>query len=484
MQHNTHFAELKAKHATPARAYIEYELSKTCIRVFALANCANERFKAASEMQGRINKYAELLISHDDLAAESAQELAILESESTSPAFFWNCYSNTLRFLGFKREFILQLASGDYRKRLAQQSQLLSWKNLERLMVAERRNSHLAGEPYSSIRLNELSARFGLIFVSIAKASITTPIIDTLFFSFEQLVSVVGCKDYEIGAHQFSYFIEMGKDTSNFDDFYKTQRIELNDFLNSGAFSHEWSHGIDNLLAPSFGESYSGFASDSRKQNPINLLVSTSKLTTLVFDDTQAELLINKSKSNIKRIMEFSNSTNGYTDYASFQKTVADELLLLSDKDWDKSSFSSRAMPYVRFGRLSLEVIISEMELIRTFIASNSIPLTQSVFATFAEILNSNYSYDYKGYWTEKREMFARAFEAYVDFQLTATSELPLVSLSFANWLPDSKETEAWLPQWNEVMSAIREKLAEVCATNRSEQTSSSEIVSLEDLTI
>lgn len=475
---------MKTKHANAANAYLEYELSKTCIRVFALANYADDHFVAASEIQARINKYAELLIAQGAAASDAGHESIILGSESMSPSAFGWRHHETLRFLGFERKFFVDLAHGNYKERLRKNARLMSWQNLERLMVAEKRNTPLAAEPYSSVRLNELSARFGLIFVSVAKASITTPIIDALFSSFSQLVSVVGCRDYEIGAYQFSYFIETGNEASNFDEFYKTQRIELNDFLESGAFSHEWGHGIDNLLAPHFGESYSGFASDSRKQNPVNLLVSASKLPSLPLDEAKIASHIARSKSNIYRIMEYSNRTNGYTDYRSFLKSVDDALSSLSDKDWEKSSFRLQAIPHVRAGRSSLKIITSEIELIRSLLEIDAAPFSQSVFFKFAEILNTNFDYCYKGYWTEKREMFARAFEAYVDFQLEARGEQPLDCLNFVSWQPDSKETQAWLPQWNEVMNLIREKLNEVSTANRAAQANRSEIETTEGLAV
>jgi hypothetical protein len=308
----------------------------------------------------------------------------------------------------------------------------------------------------------------------------TAPVIDALFFSFSQLVSIVECKDYEIGAYQFSYFIDMGKEASNFNDFYKTQRIELNDFLESGAFSHEWGHGIDNLLAPHYGESSSGFASDSRKQNPVNILVSNSKLKSPSLNDAQVELFVNRSKSNIQRIMEYSNTTNACTDYKSFQNIVSEELQLLPLNEWNKSAFISKAKPCVRSGRHSIEVIVSEMELMHSLMTTDAKQITKSAFLMFGEILNTNFTYSYRGYWTEKREMFARAFEAYVDFQLKSREMQPLDPLSFVSWQPDSIETNAWLPQWNEVMNVIRKKLEEVSAANRAALITRSEIETTE----
>jgi hypothetical protein len=464
-QNGSFLSQLKEKHSSPGKAYIEYELSKTCIRIFAHASHVSEQFLRACDLQRKINKYAETLILEGSLEGSPTCESIILD-DGSNPYSFWNTNSRTLRFLGFEKQFFIDIASGNYRTKLIKDSQSFNWKNLARLMSIEKKVIALSDEARVLLRLNELSGQFGLLFVSVAKASAHFNIIDLLLSHFHRTVRVVGCKDQEFGAYQFSYFIELSKEVSNFNDFFRTQRIELNDISNGCGFAHEWAHGIDNLFSPCYGGSSSNFASELRQQNTFSRFVSATKLKTLPLDPVQTRILTERSKSHIREIMSHSNKTGGYRDSVLFRNAVEEELLLITDIDWDKFSFRKRAEAFQRPGRHGLDMIISEMELIRSLAGLDSNLHRQSIFFISAKILDSDYYYCYKSYWTAGRELFARAFDSYVDYLLEARGEQRLEPLTFLRWQAEPEEMKTWNSDWDELMNIIREKLKDIYAEN------------------
>jgi len=457
-----YFEQLKEKHDTPQKAYLEYQLSKKYLRVFSCSEKAPENIKESISLQEKINNYSRELISNPNKNVDLKTILGIKDIAS-----FFKEKSNSLEFIGVERDDFIQLISGMYEINLKQSSKNISWEKLEEIIVEEKNNVPILTKEETQEILDKTVKDYGLTSLSFGQIRTNEESVRSVDKSLEQLTIVIDCEKEQVG-NNFNLFFDT--ENTNFAGYssqhFNQQKLYLNARLSEDAFAHEWFHSIDNMLAKHH-KLDTTHASEAEFTSISKLLESSTQLN----EDAIKEL---KENINQKCLVHLSNIVDRFDKIGSisevdkFKEMIEQNYEKVISGSWNKEDFITNAKKHQKENNACISYLASELDLMKEFNSNN---FNVSSFYKYAVLMDENLKNAKimkDDYSTTKLEMMARSFETFVDIKLDEKGIKNLISnASGNNYAPDKIEMKHYLSEWENVVSDIRGLFNDICPVKK-----------------
>ena len=458
----TYIQQLKDKHDKPQKAYVEYQLSKGLMRVFAHAKELPEDIKISMEIQEQINKYCEFLIANKE-SNLNVKLVDFLDMKNLPVPKFYQNYYEHLEFLGIDRNEFINLISGSHSLKLFESAKNISWETLEEVIKDENNNEAILDKEETTKILKNITDEYGLQSLTFGRIRCTNKSLSKLNEGLNQLSIVVDCHKEQVGANNFNLFFD--SENCSYAGYsiqhFKMQKLYLNERMTDDAFAHEWLHGIDNMLA-TYHKLNEDYASETSFKSINDLLEKSKEFNVDAIDKIKAKVSENCLNS-LKNIVDRFMQTGNVTKPSDFKDLIVNEYKKVLNNTWNKSEFIIECKKYQKSPGAIVSYLCSELELLKKV---NNEKLDNSIFYNYAIIMdkNLNESNLIEGeYSTTKREMFARTFETYAENKLQEKGMKSVISKSLNNYIPSHEEAIIYVDKWKNVMGDINVMLNSIC---------------------
>jgi len=471
----TYFEQLKEKHDNPKKAYVEYQLSKKYLRVFAHAKDLPEDIAISMDLQEKLNKYAEALVENYGEKRETSFGDFFNVERKDLPKFLGK-YLEHFSFLGIDRSEIINLATGMYEINLTNAAKSINWESLEDVIKADNNNTPTIDKNVASKLLAESVDEYGLQSITVGQVRITNECLNKIPESLNQLSLVIGCEKKQVGANKFNFCFD--SEDCNYagysNNYFGCQKVYLNERISYDAFAHEWLHSIDSMLA-THNKLDAHMASESNFKSISDLLGKSIEPNADAINKAKEKVEEN-CLTSLHNIIHRFDQTGALTNTDKFIELIDQEYIKALDNKWDKEDFIKKAQDYQKDRNASIPYLCSEIELLQKV---KNEKLDVSIFYKYAIIMDDNLKLTKimdSDYSITECEMFARAFETFTEIKLQEKGVKNIISKSINNYTPNHHETLLYMDKWDAVTSDIREMLNVVCPVKQKEKENNFEV--------
>ena len=373
-------------------------------------------------------------------------------------------------FNGISREDFINLVTERYTLNLYKSSKNMNWENLEKIIIEEKNNTPCLEEAEALGKMKKIVEKYNLSSVSFGKVRITEEALNNFEQSLEQLKMIINCESHQVGANKFNFFL----DTENVnyagysDQFGSNQKIYLNERLSYDAFAHEWLHAIDNIMATQKGvQEYHLSESNSLHSSNISELLKASYIANKEFIENFKGKCLEDSKTTFSNLIQRYDGLGELINKEELKNFLEDVVNNISNnKDYwsnNKDKIQNTIKKHIRGETVSpIAFFLTEIELVNKVMHEK---LDESLFLYYAKKMDDNlkkvnFLEKDDEYSTEKREVFARSFETYVDIRFKELNIPNKISNSqVSHYMPHIDEVKTYINKWEPIIMEIKEAL-------------------------